>query len=145
MTVELMLRDKGGDVQTVTPETTIMDTAKMLAAYKIGAVLVKPKGVDQLSGIISERDIVRGLSEMGADLMSKPVSTLMTTKLVTCKRTDTVNEIMNLMTQKRIRHLPVLEGDKLVGIISIGDVVRQRMQELEVEANSLRDYVSGGY
>jgi CBS domain-containing protein len=142
--VENILTLKGSDIVSATPNDTVFDTAKLLAEMKIGAVLVRePGGAGPgISGIISERDIINGLATHGADVMTKPVSELMTTNVHVCSPGDTIDQIMLMMTDRRIRHLPVVEDDDLVGVISIGDVVKRRIAETEEEAQALREYIN---
>jgi CBS domain-containing protein len=140
MTVKAILSAKGSDVFSIEP-TAALDTAiKTLAAHRIGALLVF--GPDRrVIGILSERDIVRALAEQGADVLSKPLSQVMTRKVVTCGQTETVGTIMERMTTGKFRHVPVVEQDQVVGVISIGDVVKHRLHEMEREAAALRDYI----
>jgi CBS domain-containing protein len=99
---------------------------------------------DGVVGIVSERDVVRKLHERGNDLLALPVSEIMTTMVATCTPTDTVDHLSALMTTKRVRHVPVVEGNRLIGIVSIGDIVKQRMEELESEQQALQDYITRG-
>lgn len=144
MLVESILSVKGADIVSVSPDSTVSDAATLLAEKKIGAVMVLT-AEGNMAGILSERDIVRGLAAEGQDLLDKPVSDLMTTNLITCASSDNLIQILVQMTQKRIRHLPVVDDGNLEGMISIGDVVKGRLEELESEADSLRGYVAGGY
>jgi len=139
MTVRAILDTKGHNVQSVEPQAKLSAAVKMLGERKIGAVLVMSKG--HIEGILSERDIVRVLGERGAGVIDEPVSAVMTRKVVSCTRSDTVAAIMEMMTLGKFRHLPVLEGDKVVGLISIGDVVKWRVREYEHEQEALRDYI----
>jgi CBS domain-containing protein len=141
MIVAQMLKGKTGGVITVAPTDHVSSAAKLLTDHRIGAVVVSTDGVT-IAGILSERDIVRVLAARGADVLSAPVSDLMTTKVVTCRLNDSVNEIMAMMSQGRFRHLPVAEHGALVGIISIGDVVKARVAEIEGEAQALREYIN---
>ncbi|QJE72330.1 CBS domain-containing protein [Aerophototrophica crusticola] len=142
MHVAAVLKNKGSTIITTRPEEPIGTVAQLLHVNRIGAVLVvDAKG--EIAGIISERDIVRGLASHGAAVLDMPVSSLMTRKVVHCAPTDTVASVMGLMTSGRFRHLPVLEQGRLVGVISIGDVVKHRLEEYTQEVESLRDYVSG--
>jgi len=141
MDVASLLRAKGSSVATAPPEATIADIAARLKQEKIGALIVSDDGVKVL-GIISERDIVRGLADHGLDLLDKRVDELMTAEVFTCTPNDTTADLMAVMTARRIRHIPVTEDGGLCGIISIGDVVKDRLDEIEREANALRDYVS---
>ncbi|MEA2796654.1 MAG: hypothetical protein QOI87_4034, partial [Bradyrhizobium sp.] len=112
---------------------------KILADRKIGAVLVMSKG--RIEGILSERDIVRVLGDRGAGVLEEPVSAVMTRKVVSCRESDTVSAIMEMMTLGKFRHLPVVEDSKVVGLISIGDIVKWRVREYETEQEALRDYI----
>ncbi|MCA8966985.1 MAG: CBS domain-containing protein [Planctomycetes bacterium] len=141
MNVNMILRGKGDRVVTVRPDDTVGTAAKRLADERIGAVLVT--GADgTMCGVLSERDIVRGIGGEGAAALAQPVSSLMTADVVRCAPGDSVNGVMARMSERRIRHLPVFDGDKLLGIVSIGDVVKHRIQEIEAEASALRDYIS---
>jgi CBS domain-containing protein len=140
MTVKAILDRKDSDVATVEPTADLASAIKTLAARRIGAlVVIGPDG--RIAGIVSERDVIRGLAERGAALLEQPVAQVMTRKVVTCTRADTMSSIMELMTAGKFRHLPVVEGDQLVGIISIGDVVKYRVQQIEFESEALRDYI----
>jgi CBS domain-containing protein len=142
MLIGQILAGKGRDVVSTRPDATIADVAKLLKAKRIGAVVViDPRG--GLCGIISERDLARGLADHGAKLLDMRVSELMTPEVVTCSPDDGLDKLMKQMTEGRFRHLPVIEGGKLAGIISIGDVVKHRLQELENEAHLLHDYIAG--
>jgi CBS domain-containing protein len=140
MTVKAILSAKGSDVFSIEPTATLDTAIKTLAAHRIGALLVF--GPDRrVIGILSERDIVRALAEQGADALSKPLSQVMTRKVVTSGQTETVGTIMERMTTGKFRHVPVVEQDQVVGVISIGDVVKHRLHEMEREAAALRDYI----
>jgi CBS domain-containing protein len=140
MTVKTILSAKGSDVFSIDPTATLETAVKTLAAHRIGALLVF--GPDRrVIGILSERDIVRALAEQGADALTKPLAQVMTRKVVTCSQTETVGTIMERMTTGKFRHVPVVEQDQVVGIISIGDVVKHRLHEMEREAAALRDYI----
>ncbi len=141
MHVAAVLKRKGPDIVSVRPDDAIAAVARTLAAKRIGAALVVEGGLPV--GILSERDIVRGVAGHGSAVLQQPASTLMTRKLVTCQPTDTVAQVMAVMTEHRIRHLPVMEGEQLVGLISIGDVVKARLDDAELEVESLRGYVAG--
>lgn len=143
MTVELILKIKGSDVVTVGPEDSIEATASLLSARKIGAVVVKDRDGGVI-GVLSERDVVRGIAQAGASALTKPVKDLMTGKVVSCRLQDSVTEVMGRMTDRRIRHLPVIEDGKLVGMISIGDVVKRRIDEALLEADELKRYIATG-
>ncbi|MGJ5177036.1 CBS domain-containing protein [Bradyrhizobium oligotrophicum] len=139
MTVRAILDTKGHKVESVEPQTTLAEAAKLLADRKIGAVLVMSG--TRMEGILSERDIVRSLGERGATVLTEPVSGVMTRRVVSCKPADTVASIMEMMTNGKFRHLPVIDGGLVVGLISIGDVVKWRVQEYETEQEALRQYI----
>ena len=139
MTVAAILRAKGTHVETARPETTLYTAAWNLKIKGIGALVVVGEDGDQILGIISERDIVRALIEHGEHLLALPVSKAMTSPVLTCALRDRVTAVMARMTRHRVRHLPVVEGGKLAGLISIGDVVKYRLDALELEANVLRE------
>mgnify|MGYP000331553722 CR=1 FL=1 len=136
--VSSIMKKKGADVVTVPPAADILAVTRLLRERGIGAVVVSADGREAL-GIYSERDLVRDVAEHGPGVLSTPVSVLMTKALVTCTGADDVKDIMRIMTQRRIRHIPVLEGGRLAGIVSIGDVVKSRLDDMEMEANVLRD------
>ena len=140
MTVRSILDSNGQHVESIQPGAKLSDAVKLLGEKKIGAVLVLNMG-GRIEGILSERDIVRVLSERGADVLDEPVSAVMTRKVVSCRSADTVAAIMEMMTIGKFRHLPVVEDGKLVGLISIGDIVKQRVQDYESEQEALRDYI----
>jgi CBS domain-containing protein len=139
MTVRAILDSKGRQIQSVEPDARLSAAVKVLGERKIGAVLVMSEG--GIEGILSERDIVRVLAERGAAVLDEPVSAVMTRKVVSCRQADTVSAIMETMTTGKFRHLPVVEGDKVVGLISIGDIVKWRVREYEAEQEALRDYI----
>lgn len=141
MTVNHILEGKGREVATASPTTSIKDVCDTLAAMRIGAVVLT--GADgRIVGIVSERDIVRALSTTGAAILEQPVSTIMTRTVVTCSAGDSVPEVMRQMTEGKFRHVPVLDAaGRLAGIISIGDVVKSRVGELEAETNAMREYI----
>lgn len=141
MNVYSILRQKGRAVTTASPAATLLDVAARLAAKRIGAIVVVGSG-GEVAGIISERDIIRALSEAGPDCLTRPVSETMTRRVVTCQETDTLDELMAMMTARRFRHLPVVTDGALVGIISIGDVVKHHVAEVEMEATAMRDYIT---
>jgi CBS domain-containing protein len=141
MNVATILRQKGRAVTTANPATTLLEVANKLAAKRIGAiVVVGQKGT--VAGIISERDIIRALSAQGPDCLQRPVSESMTREVITCQENDTLDELMAMMTERRFRHLPVITDDALVGIISIGDVVKHHVAEVTMEATAMRDYIT---
>jgi CBS domain-containing protein len=139
MTVRAILDTKGHQIISVTPDAKLAAAVKILSERRIGAVLVM---ADQhIDGILSERDIVRVIGERGAAALDEPIHSVMTHKVISCKPSDTVAAIMEMMTSGKFRHLPVLDGDKIVGLISIGDVVKWRVKEFETEQEALRDYI----
>jgi CBS domain-containing protein len=137
MNVESILRQKGTDVATTTPEASIKRAADWLRAKNVGALVVTSN--DTILGIISERDIVRAFSQHGEAVASMRVKDIMTHGLITASLGDDLTHLMHLMTRHRVRHMPVLSNGKLAGIVSIGDVVKHRLDDLELEANVLRD------
>jgi CBS domain-containing protein len=139
MTVRAILDTKGHQIESVEPDARLSAAIKTLAERKIGAVLVMSQG--RVEGILSERDIVRVLGERGAAALDEPVSAVMTRKVVSCKQADTVAAIMEMMTSGKFRHLPVVEDDRVVGLISIGDIVKWRVGEYEAEQEALREYI----
>ena|SRR5450756_190434 len=139
MTVRAILDSKGHQILSVEPTARLSAAVKILAERRIGAVLVMSN--HRLEGILSERDIVRVLGERGAAVLDEQVDAVMTRKVVTCKQSDTVGAIMEMMTSGKFRHLPVVESDKVVGLISIGDIVKRRVMEYEKEQEALRDYI----
>jgi len=139
MTVRAILDTKGRQVLYVDPDAKLLAAVTMLSQRRVGAVLVMRD--QQIHGILSERDVVRVLGERGADVLGEPVSEVMTRKVVACRETDTVAQLMETMTSGKFRHLPVVEADKVVGLISIGDVVKSRVKEFEHEQQALQDYI----
>jgi len=143
MNVAAILKQKGRAVTTGNPGMTLLEVAGKLAARRIGAlVVVGMRG--EVVGIISERDIIRALGEHGGNVLTRPVAEFMTREVVTCQETDTLDELMAMMTARRFRHLPVVTDEALVGIISIGDVVKHHVAEVEMEATAMRDYITHG-
>ncbi|MEV7044916.1 CBS domain-containing protein [Amycolatopsis sp. NPDC051061] len=143
MRIADLLRKKGSAVATVTPETTVTALLAGLAENNVGAmVVVSPEG--SIAGIVSERDVVRRLNEHGPGLLDGPVSEIMTKLVASCGPEDSVDQLSILMTERRIRHVPVLADGRLAGIISIGDVVKNRMEELEKSQEQLEAYISQG-
>ena len=140
MTVAHIINEKGRDVVTIAPEASLTEVTAILAEKRIGAVLVVEKTA--IRGIISERDIVRALSKFGSEALTKPASQCMTAKVVTCRPEDTINDVMQKMTSGRFRHLPVVENGALVGIVSIGDVVKRRIEDVQREADQIREYIA---
>jgi CBS domain-containing protein len=142
MRIADVLRGKGGAVVTIKPDATVAELVAGLADHNIGAMVVA--GPDGIKGIVSERDVVRQLHTHGASVLSRPVEKIMTSVVSTCGKEDTVDSLTLLMTENRVRHVPVLEDGKLIGIVSIGDVVKTRMQELESEHEQLQSYITQG-
>ena len=139
MTVRAILDSKGHHVLSVEPGAKLSAAIKLLSERRIGAVMVMNQG--RIEGILSERDIVRVLGERGASVMDEPVSAVMTPKVVSCREKDTVSEIMETMTRGKFRHLPVVEDGVVVGLISIGDIVKWRVREYETEQEAMREYI----
>jgi CBS domain-containing protein len=137
MTIESILRRKGTDVTIIAPEATIKTAADWLSAKNIGALVVMRENV--VLGLVSEREIVRAFSRYGETAGSIPVKEIMQHGVLTVSPDESVNRVMNLMTHHRVRHMPVLRGGQLAGIVSIGDVVKHRLEDLELETNVLRD------
>lgn len=140
-TVLAILKRKGHRVVTVTPDQRVGDVADLLARHRIGCIPVVDPG-NHIVGMISERDIVRGISEHGGSVTGARVDSLMTTQITTCSPTDTVSGLMEVMTERRIRHLPVLWDGQLHGMISIGDLVKARLDEAQQEVEALRSYIA---
>src|SRR5690554_3507139 len=143
MNVAAILKHKGRDVATIPPTLTLVEAARRLTQRRIGALVV----VDEdggIAGILSERDIVRALAEEGTKCLDRPVAETMTREVVTCHESDTLDELMSMMTTRRFRHMPVLAGGDLVGIVSIGDVVKHHVAEIEMEATAMRAYIAHG-
>lgn len=139
MTVRAILDAKGVQVVSIEADATVSSVVALLGERRIGAVLVMSG--DRMEGIISERDIVRALAERGAKMMDERVRALMTSRVMTCQKGDTVASVMEKMTEGKFRHLPVIEDGRVVGIVSIGDVVKHRLSEFEHEQEELRDYI----
>jgi len=142
MNVDAILKVKGDAVVTIRPTATVAEAVEALCKHRIGALVVSANGTEP-QGILSERDIVQALGSMGTALLQRRVEELMTKTVVTCGPQDRVADLMALMTERRIRHLPVLRNGKLAGLISIGDVVKNRLDEIELETTSLKAYVAG--
>ncbi len=142
MNVETILRNKGDAVAKVAPQATIREAAALLRRERIGARVVSGDSA-KVEGILSERDIVHGLADRGAALLDAAVEELMTRRVFTCSPRDSVADLMAMMTERRIRHIPVLRDGALAGIVSIGDVVKHRLDEMEYETSSLRSFIAG--
>lgn len=143
MSVAQLLSRKSPDVVSVRAEQSINEAVQLLTEKKIGAVVVTDDG-GAVAGILSERDIVRGMAGRGASVMTQRVADLMTAPVQTCTRSEAADDVMRRMSSGRFRHMPVVEGGKLVGVISIGDVVQHRIAALEQEAGAMRDYIMTG-
>lgn len=143
MQVARVLKTKGSRIVTARPDATVAEVARTLKAERIGAIVITDDG-GRVVGILSERDIVRALPEHGAGLLDKRVADLMTREVVSCSPEDDLDHIRREMTGGRFRHIPVIEDGKLVGIVSIGDIVKNRLEELESERQQLREYISSG-
>ena len=143
MHVASILKVKGQAVETVRIDATLMTAARRLSSKRIGAVVVTDKSGD-IAGIVSERDIVHTLAKEGVAALDWPVSEVMTRDVLTCTAGDTIDQLMSRMTARRCRHLPVLSDGALAGIISIGDVVKHHIAEVEMEAMAMRDYIATG-
>ncbi len=152
MTIKNVLQVKGADVATISPDATLTDLVDELAKYGIGAMVVSSDG-STIDGIVSERDIVRALRSEGLPALRESrlihldrvtVRDIMTAEVTTCEPSTSIDHVMSMMTASRIRHVPVVTGDKLVGIVSIGDIVKARISHLEWERSALVDYVTTG-
>jgi CBS domain-containing protein len=142
MRISDVLRGKGSSVATVDPGITVSGLIGELAKHNVGAMVVLANG--QVVGIVSERDVVRQIHARGGDLLNAKVSEIMTTSVFTCLPTDSVNSLAQTMTERRIRHMPVVVDGELVGIVSIGDVVKSRIGELESDRQQLESYIARG-
>jgi CBS domain-containing protein len=143
MNVAAILKMKGREVFTTTPDTTLLDIATLLGTRRIGCIVVT--GIDgKVIGIVSERDIVREIARAGSKVLKEPVASCMTKTVMTCREADTIDRLMAEMTTHRFRHMPVVERGRLVGLVSIGDVVKMRIAEAEMEAAAMRDYIATG-
>lgn len=141
MKISEILQSKGATVITIAPGATVRELVTLLKEHNLGAIVVSTTGTD-LAGIVSERDVIRSLAE-GPGVLDQPVSTIMTATVHSCSPGDTVDSLAAMMTDRRIRHAPVLDSDALAGIVSIGDVVKSRIGQLEFERDQLQGYVSG--
>ena len=143
MNVAAILKSKGREVVTTGPNTPLLDIAELLREHRIGCIVVT--GADgKVVGIVSERDIVREIARAGSKVLKEPVAACMTKTVVTCREADTIDRLMAEMTAHRFRHMPVVERGKLCGLVSIGDVVRMRIAEAEMEAAAMREYIATG-
>lgn len=142
ITVRNMLDIKGRDVVAVSPDKSLLEVARVLHEKRIGAVVVTSVE-GRVAGIFTERDLVRAMAEKGGEVLDEPVSSRMTVSVQKCREETTVNQLMEMMSAGRFRHVPVEEGNRLVGIISIGDVVKSRIREVELEAEQIKAYIAG--
>jgi CBS domain-containing protein len=142
MRIADVLRAKGTAVATIDPDVPVSELLRALAEHNIGAIVVV--GSSGVEGIVSERDVVRRLHQVGIDLLSSPVSAIMTADVFTCSPSDTVDSLTVVMTERRFRHVPVLSDGQLVGIVSIGDVVKSRIGQLEQSQDQLQAYIAQG-
>lgn len=143
MLVQQILTSKaGGEVVTIAPGTSLSEAAKLLSEKRIGAIIISEDG-SKVAGILSERDIVRELGRRGVACMADVVDSVMTVKIIGCAKTDTADQVMQKMTDGRFRHMPVMEGDNMIGLISIGDVVKARLSELAMEKDALEGMIKG--
>jgi CBS domain-containing protein len=142
--IDHILQRKGSEVVTIAADATVSQAVASLRDHNIGAIVVTTEPEQGIAGIISERDVVRALAVDGSRTLNRPVRDLMTTEVTTCGLRATVDEVMTLMTNRRIRHVPVVDDGSLAGMVSIGDVVKSRIGELEDETQTLHDYLSSG-
>lgn len=140
MGIASILKDKGGTIIAASPSQTVAEVVALLCAHRIGAVLVMEDG--EVAGVLSERDVVRGLNEQGASILQRTAREIMTTDVITVAPAESVTTALSRMTRRRIRHLPVLDGSELRGVVSIGDLVKARIDEAVREAESLKDYIA---
>jgi CBS domain-containing protein len=141
MNVAAILKLKGNGVVTTTKDKSLLDIAKLLAEHGIGCIVIVGDD-DKISGIVSERDLMRAISQCGAQVLKEPVSDFMTKTVVTAREADTINWLMSEMTARRFRHMPVVESERLVGLVSIGDLVKIQISEIEMEAAATREYTA---
>lgn len=142
MLVETILQTKGGKVHTLNPSATLAEAVDVLNTHNIGALVIVDAS-DAVIGILSERDVIRRLGSNPAGTMAMRVEDCMTRDVITCARDTAIADIMERMTRRRIRHMPVVDGESLIGIISIGDVVKRKIEEVEQEAGALKEYIAG--
>lgn len=143
MLVKHILQEKGRDVVTASSAATLSEAARVLAGRRIGALIVQD-GDGTIAGVLSERDIITALAAHSVNALAQNVSAHMTQRVITCRESDSVEDLMELMTRRRFRHVPVVEDGRLVGLVSIGDVVKSHIAETEREAESLRGYIAAG-
>lgn len=143
MNVATILRNKGNAIETIRPDWSVSQACARLTELRIGALVVSEDG-RRVNGIISERDVIRHISRAGADILDLRVADIMIHEVVTCTSEDNIAHLMETMTEHRIRHLPVVENGELIGLVSIGDVVKHRIRETEHEAEALKAYIAAG-
>jgi CBS domain-containing protein len=144
MQVSVLLQSKGSEVVTIAADATVAEVVAVLARHRIGAVVVSADGA-RIEGVLSERDVVRAFADEGAAALDTPAHQIMTTEVCTCELNTTVEELMATMTDQRVRHVPVLVDGSLAGLVSIGDVVKDRISSLEHETQALHNYISNPY
>jgi len=142
MTVAAILGDKGKNVISAGPDASLGKIAGILAENRIGAIIILEKD-GSVCGIASERDVVRQIAQQGKDALDNPISSCMTRKVISCQPDNTIDEVMGIMTKNKFRHIPVMEGNSLVGIISIGDVVKRKIEQAERDAEEMKRYIAG--
>ena len=140
MNVATILKQKGGGVFTTTSDKSLLDIAKLLQQHGIGCIVIV--GDDKIAGIVSERDLLRAIGQAGPKVLEQPVSDFMTKTVITARETDTVDQLMAEMTKRRFRHMPVVEKDRLIGLVSIGDLVKIQISEIDMEAAATREYTA---
>jgi CBS domain-containing protein len=144
MNISDILRHKGSDVITIAPSETVTALLAQLAEHNVGALLVRDTDAGSpVVGVVSERDVVRRLADRGAELLNAPVADIMTSVVVSCASKDSIDSVAETMTERRVRHMPVIDDEQLVGIVSIGDVVSSRIRQLETDRGQLEQYISG--
>ena len=140
MNVATILKQKAGGVFTTTPDKSLLDIAKLLQQHGIGCIVIVRD--DKIAGIVSERDLLRAIGQAGPKVLEQPVSDFMTKTVITAREADTVDQLMAEMTRRRFRHMPVVEKDRLIGLVSIGDLVKIQISEIEMEAAATREYTA---
>jgi CBS domain-containing protein len=143
MNVAAVLKLKGREVQTAPPDTSLFEIAELLSEHRIGCIVIAESD-GKVIGIVSERDIVREIAKVGASVLKEPVESYMTTSVVSCRESDTMDRLMGEMTAHRFRHMPVVDRGRLIGLVSIGDAVRMVIAEAEMEAAAMREYIATG-